>query len=458
MTRYPFNVNMTVEYNTIKLNLGKVIEYLKPFLPIANCHMVDYFTKNLLDTYLKPVLGEEILQVDFKDALNSILNFEIELEKQARFNSFISNCERFRLYNCKDVCVSLDNFKQTLHDFGATCKSSFKIDIFMNEKKAHEVEISSSIAATIADFTKASHIIDIGDGKGYLSSMLAFRYDLPVLGVDAQLTNTLGASKRAQKLGKQWSGTTTNTGLYKQITQYVTESTDFVKLVNNSFLQSVNDVMVVGLHTCGDLASNSLKIYTNNEDIKAIFNVSCCYHLMTELSGCKNDNNQWGFPLSEYLNNMGFELGRSARMLSAQSVDRIFHNKQTPNKILFYRAVLQVVLEKYNVDILNKNVGKAKKEYTNFSDYAFDALKKLQVDVDTTKEELDSIYSSCAEKEYQFYVFTVIRSMLAPVIESVILLDRLLYLHEKGLKHSYLVHLFNPVISPRCYGIISMKL
>ena len=40
--------------------------------------------------------------------------------------------------------------------------------------------------------------------------------------------------------------------------------------------------MMVGLHTCGDLAANTLRIFTAKPEIKAVCSVGCCYHLLSE--------------------------------------------------------------------------------------------------------------------------------------------------------------------------------
>lgn len=39
---------------------------------------------------------------------------------------------------------------------------------------------------------------------------------------------------------------------------------------------------MVGLHTCGDLAANTLRIFTAKPEIKAVCSVGCCYHLLSE--------------------------------------------------------------------------------------------------------------------------------------------------------------------------------
>lgn len=39
---------------------------------------------------------------------------------------------------------------------------------------------------------------------------------------------------------------------------------------------------MVGLHTCGDLAPNTLRIFIATPEIKAVCSVGCCYHLLSE--------------------------------------------------------------------------------------------------------------------------------------------------------------------------------
>lgn len=47
-----------------------------------------------------------------------------------------------------------------------------------------------------------TQVIDVGSGKGYLSSFLSLRYGLRVYGIDSSSTNTHGAQERNRKLKK----------------------------------------------------------------------------------------------------------------------------------------------------------------------------------------------------------------------------------------------------------------
>jgi len=62
----------------------------------------------------------------------------------------------------------------------------------------------------------------------------------------------------------------------------------------------------------------------------------------------------------------------------------------------------------------------------------------------------------------KFDVFIQLKQILSPIVEYVILLDRLVFLYEQEEKNNasfkmsnYLVKLFDPAVSPRCHALIS---
>lgn len=91
----------------------------------------------------------------------------------------------------------------------------------------------------------------------------------------------------------------------------------------------------------------------------------------------------------------------------------------------------------------------------NFTEYVKQAAAILNLSLDTLPDsyllEISAAYESEWEKLVLFYL---LRLSLAQVVESVILLDRLLFLRELGWSDSFLVRLFDPVLSPRCHGIV----
>ncbi|CAJ0960062.1 unnamed protein product [Ranitomeya imitator] len=45
---------------------------------------------------------------------------------------------------------------------------------------------------------------------------------------------------------------------------------------------SGKESIMVGLHTCGDLAPNTLRIFISKPEMKAVCSVGCCYHFLSE--------------------------------------------------------------------------------------------------------------------------------------------------------------------------------
>lgn len=153
-----------------------------------------------------------------------------------------------------------------------------------------------------------------------------------------------------------------------------------------------------------------------------------------------------------------FHIGRNARMLASQSVHRTIATEELPNICLFYRALFEVILKRsgQTKHLPYAQVGKIKK-YENFADYARKCLKRIDVDMHLDDNDLNAVFIEFDYQRQLLNLFYLIRMTLAPVLETVILLDRLLYLKENCIERSYIVKLFDSIVSPRCYGIVALK-
>ena len=338
----------------IKQQIENLLKFLEPFLGFANCHMVDFFTNSCYKNFVPSDIQREINEIGEANLVN--LLFRDELDGAPSLKTFSENSVKFTLKNT-EVCLGVDTLITALQDWGCDNFDKFKLEMFMTAKKSHEVEVLSAVAASISEVSKTSHVVDLGDGKGYLSSMLALHNKIAVLGVDASNINTCGAIKRVNKLSKVWNNIpnaphksypkknqnseTMNVNLYKQVTQFVDEDFDLESLIVENFETTPLPLQLglVGLHTCGNLAPNSLKIFVKNNDVKTVCNVGCCYHLITERFDESNDcDRDIGFPMSDFLTKKRLSIGRSARMIANQSVERILQSKEIPNITIFYRA------------------------------------------------------------------------------------------------------------------------
>ncbi|CAJ0960060.1 unnamed protein product [Ranitomeya imitator] len=131
----------------------------------------------------------------FSPATNQLVNLESFVEA-ARYNSLMNI----------GLCTTIDEILET---FASQRKDKLggkgiKSDQFMNDKKSHEVVIMSQLVEALAKVCGVKQVIDLGAGKGYLSSYLSMRYDLKVYGIDSSHTNTDGANERNRKLKKYW--------------------------------------------------------------------------------------------------------------------------------------------------------------------------------------------------------------------------------------------------------------
>ena len=178
----------------------------------------------------------------------------------------------------------------------------------------------------------------------------------------------------------------------KYDTLFVDTQTDLKQLFSTHFdeFDATNQKLgLMGLHTCGDLAANSLQIFLANDCIKFCCNVGCCYHLLNEEfytkvlhkneeNGCADDPTPC-FPMSKLLKNQKFSLGKNARMVAAQPMDRAINNKQMPSQSLLWRAILQHLLLLHNPELgfQDQQVGRIAAKSANFADYVQKSFVKL---------------------------------------------------------------------------------
>ncbi|XP_009461434.1 PREDICTED: methyltransferase-like protein 25 [Nipponia nippon] len=494
----------------------------------------------------------------------------------------------YSLYNL-GVCTPLEDILEALRGDNQGIRG-IKTDEFMNNKKSHEVQVMSELVNNIANYCGIKQVIDIGSGKGYLSSFLSMQYNLKVYGIDSSNTNTNGAHERNRKLKKHWrayqsrgranlesqtlekandrpaeseikckainekplnnhsslqsqdqvtiqdlvpscgsteiatsetskhtevdlvaqtqsdesklseevlavlnvlpadavevfSSSQWNCGelceeekaqrkmasvkakeskssesnLYFPLTSCITAETELSDIITD-----LEDCMMVGLHTCGDLAANTLRIFTAKPEIKAVCSVGCCYHLLSEQFENQEDcpEEVWGFPMCQYLKDQGWCCGRNARMSACLALERVAVGQMLPTESLFYRAVLQVIIEEiYGVTKSDRHVGKTFSKSSSFIDYVRKSLKKLELDDSKLPDScIMDYYEKYKHRMNELEAFNMLKVVLAPCIEVLILLDRLCYLKEQdNIAWSGLVKLFDPVKSPRCYAVIALK-
>lgn len=273
------------------------------------------------------------------------------------------------------------------------------------------------------------------------------------------------------------------------------------------------DILLTGLHTCGDLAPTILSLFINSPDIKALEIVGCCYQSLTEefpksfMSspvteyGTKREI-KYGFPLSNCLrHNSGLDFcvdtGRhlgSNVLPQFVSVEDFRHS----SRMHCYRAAIESFLFKRVLtpgeDPQPHHMGNMRARYADgtFGEYAVRAisqmLKKLESYDQTSadyKAKLrksfegvdltENVRSPLEAEANAFYetmrptpshllpdvvCFAALRNMAGPLVEALVILDRLAFLRESlgdSLETLYAIRRFCPDISPRSFAIVAVK-
>lgn len=112
---------------------------------------------------------------------------------------------------------------------------------------------------------------------------------------------------------------------FRRTTQYLSDDFDIRPLIeecSENYQKPFQSAGLVGLHTCGNLAATSMRIFANSKEIPFICNVGCCYHLLSEVFHDNTEDTTAGFPMSGFLRSRKLLLGRNARMVSSQPLER----------------------------------------------------------------------------------------------------------------------------------------
>uniref|UniRef100_A0A8D1KFM3 Methyltransferase domain-containing protein n=1 Tax=Sus scrofa TaxID=9823 RepID=A0A8D1KFM3_PIG len=581
---------VTPDLPTLRAKLHGLLRFLREALPISNAHTVDFYTESvweqLVDLPPETVLAVLRRSAAEAEAQPSAARPLAEAQGGSDSTDFpkvfcetsqkLVSVEAFALaakcYSVQNlgICTPLEQLLVALQgNQKQRTDKNVKPDEFMNLKKSHEVQAMSELISSVADYYGVKQIIDLGSGKGYLSSFLSLKYGLKVYGIDSSNTNTHGAEERNRKLKKHWrvyhrrskldvsalalqtakerklqdeiecnayaegvgNSSTANqekmstsdflpdfsgsvisnirkqmenlhvhshreenlyfenafsvrdllpinaiestssqtpkrkmletnkerrkvtsksneSNVYSPLTSFITADSEL-----HDIIKDLEDCLMVGLHTCGDLAPNTLRIFASKSEIKGVCSVGCCYHLLSEEfenphKECTQE--KWGFPMCRSLKEGRWCCGRNARMSACL----------LPTESLFYRAVLQdIIKDCYGITKCDRHVGKLYSKSSSFLDYVRKSLKKLGLDESKLPEKvIMDYYEKYKPRMNELEAFNMLKVVLAPCIETLILLDRLCYLKEQeDIAWSALVKLFDPVKSPRCYALIALK-
>lgn len=347
----------------------------------------------------------------------------------------------------------------------------------MNEKKRHEVCAASRVVSSVADSVGARTILDVGAGQGYLSQALSFHFrHRNVVAIDACPHHSAVTHKRASRIGLH-SAKTLRAPVPPPKT--VTCRVASAEMLGSLASRERSPALLAGLHACGDLSVNMLRTFSESPHVNAVVSIGCCYNLLSEPkpgSNSPDENRQYGFPLSRGVKSTGLSLGKSLRDLACQSAERwkCLDIAEAVNnfELHAFRAAFQMLLHKFYPHLATSSIGRQGKalrrlqktescsadKFWLFASYCKSGLSRLGL------EPLEDVEFHTIWKEVEPYLDLVgpywsLRAALGPLLETLILLDRLLFLKEQGDSvEAALFPIFDPELSPRNVAIIAKKI
>ncbi|KAI4117171.1 MAG: hypothetical protein LQ338_007599 [Usnochroma carphineum] len=278
---------------------------------------------------------------------------------------------------------------------------------------------------------------------------------------------------------------------------------------------SPQNLMVISLHSCGNLLHHGLRSLTLNPSVRAVTLVGCCYNLLTErlppspthqpalrsahprLQQTSTACDPYGFPMSErfmtYPNQhgQGVRFNITARMMAVQAPQnwtekdcQSFFTKH------FYRALFQRMLvdkgavegTKHSEDVNGDGcseqsagskpviLGSFRKQcYLSFTAYVRAAIAKLKNDPvhaekiaicmeGVTDEEITGYEKHYGHKKKELSIVWSLMAFSAGVVESAIVVDRWQWLREQEeVEECWVESIFDYSISPRNLVVVGIK-
>ncbi|KAJ5381378.1 uncharacterized protein N7496_003806 [Penicillium cataractarum] len=272
-------------------------------------------------------------------------------------------------------------------------------------------------------------------------------------------------------------------------------------------------VMVVSLHSCGNLVHHGVRSLVMNPSVVAVAMIGCCYNLMTErlgpatyklpvlrslhprLQATGNSYDPHGFPMSKYFEThespgaIGMKFNITARMMAVQAPYNWGHDDSERFFARHYfRALLQRIFVDRGVtpkpgipeDLYADDEGAEmttaviigslpKRAFESFTAYVRAATARLLRDPKHSAKVQEHI-ATMTDEEIQRYEadyfpakknLSVIWSLMAfsaQVVETVIVVDRWQFLREHdSVKECWVEPVFEYSESPRNLAVIGIK-
>lgn len=430
-------------------------------------YLVYTFYNDLLNSYVSDYYVEDHWRKLPKSWQNSCGDISMdELSELLDFSKPIKS----KIYSLSLLslrCVITNNVLPRKQTFPVYSFPNFENDKISNLfwknvklKKRHEISVLAELCYKSALNTNCFCIVDIGSGVGHLSRLLAYKYGFKVCTFESNNMLTNSAKKLDDAFKESLIKYKINYEHFIQpvhINKMITHNLDMPNFINDieNALKQKGPLKfgIVGLHPCGDLSPILLTLFNKCAEAVFINIASCCYMKLSLTPPVM------GFPLSKYCQEKNWTLSYLSCEIACHAIENYVNKLKTDDfiqlKVHAYRAAFEKLLISYNPKLKHSCISSVK--YTDkltFKEYCLKTIEKFNLSIpDVTFISHEHLINNTWHKVVVFYS---LRLLLAPLVENIILLDRMLFLSENG-HVSEIIPAFDCNISPRNFVIRSIK-
>ncbi|XP_030887542.1 protein RRNAD1 isoform X3 [Leptonychotes weddellii] len=319
---------------------------------------------------------------------------------------------------------------------------------------------SGQLVKKLSDLTGCTQVVDIGSGQGHLSRFMSLGLGLMVKSIEGDQRLVERAQRLDQELlqalekEEKRHPQAVHAGP-RHSPHHVVRWVEPTALCQELLLpletlpQSGARLLLTGLHACGDLSVALLRHFSCPE-VVALASVGCCYMKLSDPGG---------YPLSQWVAGLpGCELPYRLREGACHALEEYAKRLQKAGPGLrthCYRAALETVIRGARPELRRPGVqGIPRVHELKIEEYVQRGLQRVGLDPQLPLN-LAALRAHQAQ-ENRVVAFFSLALLLAPLVETLILLDRLLHLQEQGF-HAELLPIFSPELSPRNLVLVATK-
>jgi hypothetical protein len=327
----------------------------------------------------------------------------------------------------------------------------------MTPKKKYEVERFTMAIKRMkeAQREQVDLFFDIGCGGGYLTMVTSLVAGVKMIGVGygRDFTNNERRKIRSALIAKDNVSQPQETPEF--VALVIENSTTLSELRRKANLTDSQPIGLCGLHCCGQLSVNILRMFVADPHCRVLSLIGCCYG---RLGVC---GHEMDFPLSKRAKSMPILAKFNVSVFRIACENVMYCERETSEsftatlKLLFFRLVSEMILDE-ELKCEYKCKKKVKKLPQLFSTYFLQLTQGLEVvagesqlrDISEAElnEQFENVYT--AENIRRIAGMLAIKNSMASMIESVIILDRMLYIEENVACKAEIQPIFDPGISP----------